>query len=109
MPPHKNEITLVVECHHLSSFKLGYLRNQCLEHATNSVTKSGIEVVQDELRIMCCHDAFALDDDTCQFPDTIPIFITFIIAYRCLFGRCITTKLEVSCWTIGKMNQGDGI
>lgn len=72
MPPHKDEITLVVECHHLSSFKFGYLGHQCLEHTTNSVTKSGIEVVQNELWVMCCNDAFALDDDdnNRQFTET---------------------------------------
>lgn len=76
MPPHKDEITLVVECYHLSSFKFGHLGYQCLEHTTNSVTKSGIEVVQNKFWVMCCNDAFALNDDDNnirQFTDISPL------------------------------------
>lgn len=60
MTAHKDEITLVVERHHLSALEFRYMREERLEHTTHSMTQSGIEVVEDDFRVVGCNNTMAL-------------------------------------------------
>lgn len=46
MSSYKNVVALIVESDDLSSLKLWYLGHQCLEHASNGVTKSCVKVIE---------------------------------------------------------------
>jgi hypothetical protein len=47
--PEEQEVTLVVQCHHLATTELGKRGEELAEHATNGVTEKGGEAVEDEL------------------------------------------------------------
>lgn len=60
MATHKNEITLIVESDNLSALEFWYLRQKSLEHTANCMTQSGIEVVQDQFRVVSSDTAMTL-------------------------------------------------
>lgn len=60
MTAYKDKITLVVERNDLSALEFRNMREECLKHATHSMTQSGIEVVEDDFRVVGCDNTMAL-------------------------------------------------
>ena len=79
----KYEISLVMKRDHSTAHKLGVLRKQSSQHTTHRVTKSGGEVVQNDLWFVRGRSSVAFDVST----------LTEI------------AQLEVSSGSLRKMNQ----
>jgi len=78
----KDEVPLVVEGGDLSTVKFGPSIKKTSEHSSKSVTKSGVEVVEDDLRAMTCFETMIRNFFTCLY----------------------TRELVMSCRAVGKMN-----
>lgn len=52
MSSEKDKVTLVVQRRHLSSLELGNMREECREHASDGMTQTSVEVVQDQLGLV---------------------------------------------------------
>lgn len=76
MMPHKDEISLIVESHYSSSFKLRILREHRSQESPHSHTHHTIEVVQNELWLVICGYTMMEDilgqSDICDFEHSQP-------------------------------------
>ena len=54
MSPKEQEITLVVQSHHLTALELGERREQCLKHSSDGVSEPSGKIVQNEFGVMWC-------------------------------------------------------
>lgn len=48
MSPEEDEVALVVQCSNLATLELGDMGEQRGEHSSNSVTKTSVEVVENQ-------------------------------------------------------------
>lgn len=60
MPSEEQKVSLIVQRDNLPSLKLRHWRKSCLEHAANSVPKTGYKVVQNEFWIVRCSARMSL-------------------------------------------------